>query len=157
MDFDLASSRAILARTPATLSTLVRDLPDRWVRENEGPGTWSVFDVVGHLIHGEKTDWIPRARHILEKGDSVPFTPFDREAMFTESRGKTTAALLDEFAALRAENVRALREFDLTPADLDRRGLHPGLHRARALRVPPAASALTLEPSAPISSRLNET
>jgi hypothetical protein len=127
LDYSVDLAIPILERTPAVLRAMLAGLPDEWVRATDGPGTWSAFDVVGHLIHGEKTDWIPRVRHMLEKDDSVPFTPFDREAMFTESRGKMTAALLDEFAALRAENVRALRGFGLTTADLDRRGLHPGL------------------------------
>jgi hypothetical protein len=117
----------ILQRTPAVLRALLAGLPDEWVRATDGPGTWSAYDVVGHLIHGEKTDWIPRVRHILAKGESEPFIPFDREAMFTASRGKTTAALLEEFAALRAGNVAALRALALTPADLERRGLHPEL------------------------------
>lgn len=127
LDFTPDLSLPILERTPAALRAMLSGLPDAWTRAVDGPGTWSAFDVVGHLIHGEKTDWIPRVRHILEKGASEPFPTFDREAMFEASRGKTLEALLDEFAALRARNVAALRALALTPADLDRRGLHPEL------------------------------
>lgn len=127
LDYTPELSIPILERTPAVLRSLLGGLPEEWVRAADGPGSWSAFDVVGHLIHGEKTDWIPRARHILEKGESVPFPPFDREAMFEASRGRSTEALLDEFAALRAQNVAALRALALTPEDLDRRGLHPEL------------------------------
>jgi hypothetical protein len=125
--FSLDLAIPILERTPAVLRAMLEGLPDEWVRATDGPGTWSAFDVVGHLIHGEKTDWIPRARHILEKGEPSPFAVFDREAMFEASRGKTVDALLDEFATLRAGNVSALRKLDLTPADLARRGTHPEL------------------------------
>jgi hypothetical protein len=125
--FSLDLSIPILERTPAVLRAMLAGLPDEWVRATDGPETWSAFDVVGHLIHGEKTDWIPRVRHILEKGESVPFAPFDREAMFEASRGKTVDALLDEFATLRAGNVSSLQKLALTPADLARRGTHPEL------------------------------
>ena len=117
----------LLERTPAALRALLSGLPDAWVRATDGPGTWSAFDVVGHLLHGEKTDWIPRVKHILQKGDSEPFPPFDREAMFEATRGRSLASLLEEFTALRAQNVTTLRGLALTPADLDRRGLHPEL------------------------------
>lgn len=127
MEFDLASSRAILARTPATLATLVHDLPDSWIKENEGPGTWSVFDVVGHLIHGERTDWIPRARIILEHGDARAFEPFDRFAQLAQKKSAPLAELLDRFAALRAENLVAFDSFGITPAKLALPGLHPEL------------------------------
>jgi hypothetical protein len=127
MNYSVELAIPILERTPGVLSAMLAGLPDEWVRATDGPDTWSAFDVVGHLIHGERTDWIPRVRHILEKGESEPFTPFDREAMFEASRGKTMEALLDEFAVLRAENMAALRAFALTPTDLARRGLHPGL------------------------------
>lgn len=117
----------LLERTPAVLRALLSGLPEAWILATDGVGTWSAFDVVGHLIHGEKTDWIPRVRHILEKGESEPFPRFDREAMFENSRGTTLDQLLDEFAALRARNIEELRALELTPADLDRRGLHPEL------------------------------
>jgi len=118
---------SILERVPATLDALVRALPDPIVRTNEGGDTWSAFDVVGHLIHGERTDWIPRARIILEHGESRPFDKFDRFAQFTLSRGKTMHELLDEFAALRRESLQQLDALQLKDADLDRRGMHPAL------------------------------
>jgi uncharacterized damage-inducible protein DinB len=124
MEFDLVSSRAILARTPATLATLVRDLPDAWVKANEGAGTWSVFDVIGHLIHGERTDWIPRARIILEHGDARPFEPFDRFAQF-HAKDASLSELLDQFAVLRGESLGALDGLAITPEKLALPGRHP--------------------------------
>ncbi len=125
MRFDLDASLAILERTPAVLDALLRGLPDDWVRADEGPDTWSPFDVVGHLIHGEKTDWLARVRIVLDHGEGRPFDPFDRFAQFEASRGKTLGELLDTFAALRAESLAALRALDLTEADLERKGTHP--------------------------------
>jgi hypothetical protein len=118
---------ALLSRTPSTLDTLLRGLPDGWVAAHEGGNTWSPFDVIGHLIHGERTDWMPRARIILERGETQPFETFDRLAQFEESRGRTLASLLDEFASLRANNLRDLASLQLTDAELDRRGRHPQL------------------------------
>lgn len=117
----------LLARTPATLNSLLRDLPPAWTAQNEGETTWSPFDIVGHLIHGEQTDWMPRARIILQFGETRPFDPFDRLAQERESQGKSLAQLLDEFAGLRADNINALRALNLQPADLERRGRHPAL------------------------------
>ena len=125
MTYKVDEAAAILERTPRVLREWLAGLPDAWVRANEGPGTWSAYDVVGHLIHGERTDWIPRAETILSKGESEPFAPFDREAMFAASAGKPLGDLLDDFAALRAANLARLRAFALTEADLDRRGTHP--------------------------------
>src|SRR6266540_6746163 len=125
--FVMEEAVAILARTPATLDTLLRGLPDGWIAANEGGETWSPFDVIGHLIHGERTDWIPRARIILEHGDAKPFEKFDRLAQFRDSEGRSLASLLDEFAALRQDNLRTLESMHLTDADLDRRGRHPEL------------------------------
>ena len=122
--FRLDDAVAMLKRTPATLATWLDDLPETWVQATEGEGTWSPYDVIGHLIHGERTDWIPRARHILA-GDPRPFEAFDRTAMFTESQGKDLRELLATFAELRRENVAALVGMNLTDGDLDRRGLHP--------------------------------
>ena len=127
MEFDLKSAEEILRRTPATLANLVRDLPEEWVRQNEGAGTWSVFDVVGHLIHGERTDWIPRAHIILEHGASQPFEPFDRFAQLQASRGKSLNQLLDEFAELRAQNLGEPAALRLAPEQLALQGLHPEL------------------------------
>jgi len=127
MELDLDHAQAVLARTPTVLDALLRGLPDPWIRNHEGPGTWSPFDVVGHLIHGERTDWIPRARIILEAGKSRPFEPFDRVAMFEASRGKALAELLDAFAALRRQNLATLRGWRLTPEQLRLTGRHPEL------------------------------
>lgn len=127
MDFNLDRTIALLSRTPAGLDSLLRGLPDEWIRRNEGEGTWSAFDVVGHLIQGERTDWMPRARLILESGETKAFVPFDRLAQARESAGKALAELLDEFAKLRAENLRGLRGMNLRPEDLTRRGRHPAL------------------------------
>jgi len=127
MEFRLDDAVEVLRRTPATLDALLRGLPDQWVYSNEGPDSWSPFDVLGHLIHGEKTDWIPRARIILEHGEGRAFDPFDRFAMFEESRGKSPDELLDAFARLRGESLRALEGMNLTPELLSRRGTHPAL------------------------------
>lgn len=127
MDFDLTAGVAVLERTPATLRALLAGLPSGWVHATEGPETWSPFDVVGHLVHGERTDWIPRARSILEQGDDRRFTPFDRFAQFRESEGKSLTRLLDELARLREENVATLTAWDLTDAQLDLKGEHPEL------------------------------
>jgi uncharacterized damage-inducible protein DinB len=124
--FQLDDAVAVLERTPASLSSLLAGLPEGWIRANEGEGTWSPYDVIGHLIHGERTDWLPRARHILA-GDTRPFAAFDRTAQFTESQGKSLGELLATFAELREANLAALREMRLTSADLDRTGLHPAL------------------------------
>jgi len=123
-EFDLDDAIAVLERTPAALRAILEGLPDRWLTATEGPGTWSAHDVVGHLLHGERTDWIPRTRHILA-GESGPFDPFDREAQFTESRGATLAELLDRFEAARRASLAALREMELTAEDLARTGTHP--------------------------------
>ena len=118
---------AVLARTPATLDALLRDLPDGWVNGNEGDNTWSPFDVVGHLIHGERTDWLPRARIILQHGESRAFDKFDRFAQFADAETQTLPELLDEFATLRRDNLRELAALNISAADLDRRGRHPEL------------------------------
>jgi len=125
-NFRLDDALAILERTPATLTSLLTGLPDVWVRATEGEGTWSPYDVVGHLIHGERTDWIPRARHILA-GESRSFETFDRMAQFTESQGKSLGDLLEIFADLRRANIATLEAMNLGSEDLDRGGLHPEL------------------------------
>lgn len=125
MEQNLENTIALLARTPATLNALLRGLPDAWARESEGSKTWTAFDIVGHLIQGERSDWMPRARMILEFGETRTFEPFDRKAQERESRGRTLSQLLDEFAAARAENLAALRALNLTQQDLERRGRHP--------------------------------
>ena len=118
---------AVLTRTPAALDAQLRGLPDAWTAATEGPGTWSPYVVVGHLIHGERADWMPRLSIILEHGTARPFDPFDREAQFRESAGKSLETLLDEFATLRSENLERLRALRLAPAQLDLQGMHPDL------------------------------
>lgn len=121
----LEDALTLLARTPATLDTLLRGLPEAWTAAHEGGETWSPYDVLGHLVHGERTDWLPRARIILAHGETRPFDPYDRFAQFEESQGRTLAELLDAFATLRRDNLAALAAFNLTDADLDRTGRHP--------------------------------
>jgi hypothetical protein len=116
---------SILTRTPLVLNEQLRDLPEVWTVATEGPGTWSPYVIVGHLIHGEKTDWMQRVGMILERGPSYTFPPVDREAQFSESASKPLAALLDEFAALRAANLQRLRALDLQPSQLALTGTHP--------------------------------
>jgi hypothetical protein len=125
--FSLDRTIALLETTPATLRALLAGLPDFWTRADEGAATFSPYDVVGHLIHGERTDWMVRARVILEQGESRPFDRFDRFAQSRESAGKPLRALLDEFDALRRENLARLAAMHLGPADLERRGMHPVL------------------------------
>ena len=118
---------ALLTRTPAALNALLRDLPETWTFRNEGENTWSAFDVVAHLIYGERTDWMPRARIILQFGEAGTFEPFDRLGHVRESQGKSLPQLLDEFARLRAESLDQLRALNLRQQDLERRGRHPAL------------------------------
>jgi hypothetical protein len=129
VQYRLDQSIEILSRTPRTLRALLEGLSEPWIRATEGEGTWSAFDVVGHLIHGERTDWIGRARIILDEGEFRVFEPFDRFAQERESQGKSLAQLLDEFQSLRADNVRTLDSWKLTDEDLDRVGLHPEFGR----------------------------
>src|SRR4030095_6747765 len=127
MEFQVDRAIEILSSTPSTLNALLRNVSSEWLMQNEGPNTWSPFDVVGHLIHGEETDWIPRARIILEQGESRPFEPFDRVAMFEKSRGKDIVELLDRFRDLREANLRELKQMNLTAEMLGRRGRHTEL------------------------------
>jgi hypothetical protein len=127
MDFDLTSGITVLERTPRTLRAMLAGLPAAWTDATEGPGTWSPYVIVGHLIHGERTDWIARARLILEHGRARPFTPFDRFAQLRESEGRSLGELLDELARLRAENVATLAGWRLTDAQLALEGEHPEL------------------------------
>lgn len=127
MEFDLATGITVLERTPGTLRALLSDLPPAWINATEGPETWSPYDIVGHLIHGERADWIARAEIILAQGENRRFTPFDRFAQFRESEGKSLAQLLDEFAELRAENLETLAGWKLTDAHLALEGEHPAL------------------------------
>jgi hypothetical protein len=118
---------SVLARTPATLDTLLRGLPEAWTAATEGPGTWSPYVVIGHLIHGEKADWMSRLAIILEHGPSRSFDPFDREAQFRESDGKALSTLLDEFSSLRRDNLTRLRALNLQPTQFELEGTHPAL------------------------------
>jgi hypothetical protein len=125
MNFDLTTGMAVLERTPQTLRAMLAGLPPAWTDATEGPDTWSPYVIVGHLIHGERTDWIPRAQIILAQGPQRRFTPYDRFAQFRESQGKSLAQLLDEFAQLRAENLATLAGWQLTDAQLALEGEHP--------------------------------
>jgi hypothetical protein len=127
MEQALQQTISLLTRTPVALNALLRDLPEEWTLRNEGENTWSAFDVVGHLVHGERTDWMPRVRMVLQSGESQKFEPFDRWGQARESQGRSLEQLLDEFARLRSENLGALRGLNLRPEDLERRGRHPSL------------------------------
>jgi len=127
MEFDLAAGIAVLERTPDTVRAMLAGLPAVWIDATEGPETWSPYVIVGHLIHGERTDWIPRARIILEQGPNRRFIPFDRFAQLRESQGKSLADLLDEFTTLRAENLATLKGWNLTDTELSLEGEHPEL------------------------------
>ncbi len=124
--FRLASATDVLRRTPSVLAEMLRDLPDEWLHSNEGKDTWSPYQVLGHFIHGERTDWIARARIILEHGDARAFDPFDRFAQDKEPR-RPAGEMLETFAALRAENLAILEGFRLTDADFAKKGKHPAL------------------------------
>jgi DinB superfamily len=135
MEMKLSEAMLILERGPGTVDQMLRGLPDEWVRATEGGNTWSCYDVVGHLIHGEVTDWLPRARIILEHGESRTFEPFDRlaqfkeaqfkEAQLNEKRHQPLEHLLDRFKQLREQNLSALRAMHLSAEDLSRTGIHP--------------------------------
>lgn len=125
MEHHLPDTLSLLSRTPVSLDALLRELPASWTARNEGPDTWSAFDVVGHLIHCERTDWMPRAKMILEFGDTRSFEPFDRFGHLRESPGKSLSELLDEFAHARSANLAQVRSWNLQKQDLDRRGHHP--------------------------------
>jgi hypothetical protein len=129
MDFDADLAIQVLRRSPAALQALLNGLDESWIRGNEGPETFSAFDVVGHLIDGEETDWIPRARIILAKGPSLRFQPYDRFRHRERNRGRSPESLLAEFARLRTANVRELESWSLTATELDLPGEHPSLGR----------------------------
>src|SRR5712664_2279073 len=129
MDFNLDGSLDVLARTPATLRALLGDLGEAWVRGTEGPDTFSPFEVVGHLIDGEETDWIPRARIILARGPDLRFVPYDRFRHKARNVGRPLGSLLDEFARLRAANLELLGSWKLTARELDLPGEHPKFGR----------------------------
>jgi hypothetical protein len=125
MKFELKKSLEILERTPRVLTELLAGLSDEWIYSKEGENTWSPFDVVGHLVHGERTDWITRMKIILEHSTALPFAPFDRFAQFEGSKGKNIVLLLEEFTRLRQENLRILKNTPLDEDALDAKGIHP--------------------------------
>ena len=129
MQFELGRAIDLLERTPTVLQSLLSDLPEEWVHGNEGPETWSPYDVLGHLIQGEQNDWIPRAKVIMEHGEGRAFEPFDRFAQFELSRGKTAAQLLEAFTDIRGKTIQSLRDMNLGPEDLKRTGTHPDFGR----------------------------
>jgi len=127
MEFDLTQTTNVLSRTPAVLKALLKEAPPELMTSNEGSDTWSPFDIIGHLIHGETTDWIPRARMILNFGESRAFEPFNRFAQNETSKGKSTLELLEEFETLRRQSLSALKEMNITADQLSLRGMHPSL------------------------------
>jgi hypothetical protein len=127
MTFDLNKSIEILERTPKMLKIMLLGISSEWTSANEGNDTWSVYDVIGHLIHGEKTDWIPRTEIILSENPNKTFTPFDRFAQFEDSKGKKLTQLLEEFEELRNKNLEILRTKKLSLQDLQKKGTHPTL------------------------------
>lgn len=131
----LNAATEILGSTPRVLQSWLGDLTEDWTRCTTGPGTFAPYDVIGHLIHGEKADWIPRLRIILEHGTEKPFEPFDRFAMYESSKGKTVSVLLDEFAELRAKSLEDLQRLDLSETDLRKEGIHPEFGRVTASQL----------------------
>lgn len=131
MTFDINQSIEILSRTPATLETLLNGLSAAWLTNNEGEDTWSPYDIVGHLIHGEKTDWMTRARIILSNAEDKTFVPFDRFAQLNEDQEKSIEELLKEFSAIRIENLKALKALSVSEAELSKTGIHPELGQVR--------------------------
>ncbi len=166
MQNNLPQTISLLTQTPATLNALLRDLPETWTHRDEGPNTWTAFDVIAHLNHCERTNWMPRAKMILDSGESQPFTPLDREARAEDIQKQTLPQLLDEFARLRSENLHQLRALNLTPQDLEKRGLHPASarnslpasrHMGHARSHPPPSALQNPRPPAPRSRRPLET
>lgn len=125
MEFNINDALPVLERTPQVVSLLLKGLPETWLFKNEGGDTWSPYDVVGHYIHGEKTDWIPRMNVCLSEGPGKAFEPFDRTAMFRDSKGKTLDQLLDEFSQLRKECLEKLKAVHLDEETLNRKAIHP--------------------------------
>jgi hypothetical protein len=126
-EFNVTEAVAVLTRTPATLDSLLRGLPGVWVHRNEGKDTWSAFDIMGHLVFAERSDWMPRVRILLENGETRPFDPFDRFAQLNVKRASSLEQLLDDFAGLRRDNLAALSALNLPQESFNRRGRHPAL------------------------------
>jgi hypothetical protein len=125
MEYSVSDALTLLAQTPKILDALVRNLPEPWLRGNEGPDTWSPFEVVGHFVYGEQVNWIQRARVILDHGETQGFPPFNRTGMYDISVGKNVGELLDEFSVLRARNLELLKALNLDAAKLELTGKHP--------------------------------
>ena len=125
MKYKQTEAIEILDQTPRTLKSFLGHLSEQWLYNNEGEGTWSPYDIVGHLIHGEKTDWMPRLQIILSDAEHKTFEPFDRFAQFENSKGKSLSQLLDEFERLRQNNLITLKDLNLTDTQLERKGIHP--------------------------------
>lgn len=131
MRFNLPKTIEILERTPIVLEHLLDGISDEWLMNNEGGDSWSPFDIVGHLIHGEKTDWIPRAKIILSDREDKTFIPFDRFAQMDASKSKDIQALLEEFKTLRIQNLEELKSLPLNDTTLKAKGIHPDLGESR--------------------------
>ncbi len=125
MQYNIKDAVSILGRTPKLLRTMLEGLPEEWLNNNEGEDTWSPYDVVGHLVHGERTDWIGRMNIILSDAEDKTFKPFDRFAQFEDSKGKTITMLLNEVAELREQNLNTLQEKGIREEDFARTGIHP--------------------------------
>ena len=125
MEFSIEKSVEILERTPKTLEVLLNGLSDDWIYNNEGEDTWCVFDVIGHLVHGEKTDWMERTLIILSSDGNKTFAPFDRFAQFKDSKGKSLQQLLEEFQELRTSNLQILKDLQISDSDMKKTGIHP--------------------------------
>lgn len=130
MTFEIDKAIEILLRTPQTLETLLNGISEEWLVNNEGENTWSPYEIVGHLIHGEKTDWVPRAKIILSNTQNKKFEPFDRFAQKKADKTKTMSALLEEFKNLRSENIKVLSTLNINAATLRKKGIHPELGEA---------------------------
>ena len=151
MNLTIEKSMEILERTPEVLEALVKNVSAEWTENNEGGETWSVFDVLGHLVHGEKTDWIPRIEIILSSSPNKTFKPFDRFAQFEESKGKTLPQLLDEFKRLRKKNVGFLRSKNLADENLKEEGVHPAFGEVTLAQLVAAWTVHDLDHIAQIS------
>ncbi len=151
MNFTLEKSIEILERTPHVLNAMLQNISDDWTSKNEGGETWSVYDIIGHLIHGEKTDWMPRTVIILSENTDKTFEPYDRFAQFEASKGKSLSQLLDEFALLRKENVERLRSKNLTDKNLEEKGIHPAFGEVTLTQLLATWTVHDLNHIAPIS------
>ena len=127
MKFQVKQAVEILSNTPSVVKHLLSNLSNEWIEKSANSDEWNAFDIVGHYIHGEETDWIPRAEIILQQGENITFEPFDRFAQFETSRGKTLGELLENFAGLRTKSLETLQSWNLTGEQLQLKGIHPEL------------------------------